>query len=364
MADQPDIAHMRRAVALASRGLGTTSPNPVVGCVILDADGEPAGEGFHEYAGGPHAEVNALRAAGERARGGTAYVTLEPCDHTGRTGPCSLALIEAGVARVVIAVDDPNPVASGGAERLRRQGIRVDTGVLTEAAEEGNAAWLTFVRRRRPYVTWKFAATLDGRSAAEDGTSKWITSAEARADVHRLRGEQDAILAGIGTVLADDPQLTVRPPRGRPPLRVVLDSEGRTPPGARVLDAAAPTLIAVAAGTEVAHADVVRLARTPDGIDLDGLLAELYRRQVVSLLVEGGPVVAGSFLRAGLVDRVVGYLAPALLGSGAAALGPAGVTTITDTHRLIFHEISPIGPDLRFIARPAPPKETDVHRNR
>ncbi|GAA0413847.1 riboflavin biosynthesis protein RibD [Acrocarpospora corrugata] len=363
MADQPDIAQMRRAVALAARGLGTTSPNPIVGCVILDADGEVAGEGFHEYAGGPHAEVNALRAAGERAKGGTAYVTLEPCDHTGRTGPCSLALIEAGVARVVVAVPDPNPLASGGAERLRRHGIRVDTGVLTEEAENGNAAWLTFVRRRRPYVTWKFAATLDGRSAAEDGTSKWITSPEARADVHRLRAEHDAILAGIGTVLADDPQLTARPSR-KPLLRVVLDSDGRTPPGARVLDSAAPTLIAVAEGTEISHPDVVRLARTPYGIDLDGLLAELYRRQVVSLLVEGGPVVAGSFLRAGLVDRVVGYLAPALLGSGASALGSAGVATLAQTHRLIFHDISPVGPDLRLIARPAPPKETDVHWNR
>nr|WP_204039953.1 bifunctional diaminohydroxyphosphoribosylaminopyrimidine deaminase/5-amino-6-(5-phosphoribosylamino)uracil reductase RibD [Acrocarpospora phusangensis] len=355
---------MRRAVALAALGLGTTSPNPVVGCVIVDAAGEPAGEGFHEYAGGPHAEVNALRAAGDRARGGTAYVTLEPCDHTGRTGPCSQALIEAGVARVVLAVADPNPVASGGADRLRRHGVRVETGVLAEEAGDGNAAWLTWTRLGRPYVTWKFAATLDGRSAAEDGTSKWITSPEARADVHRLRAEHDAILAGIGTVLADDPQLTVRPPRGRPPLRVVLDSDGRTPPHARVLDSAAPTLIAVAEGTEISHPDVVRLPRADGGLDLTALLAELSRRQVVSLLIEGGPVVAGSFLRAGLVDRVVGYLAPALLGSGPAALGPAGVPTITETHRLTFDEISPIGPDLRLVARPAPPKETRVHGNR
>lgn len=224
---------MRRAIALAARGLGGTSPNPVVGCVVLDPSGEVAGEGFHAYAGGPHAEVVALREAGGRARGGTAYVTLEPCAHTGRTGPCATALLEAGVVRVVVAVPDPNPVAAGGAEVLRRHGVRVDEGVLTAEAEEGNAAWLTFVRARRPFVTWKFAATMDGRSAASDGTSQWITSPEARADVHRLRAESDAVVAGIGTVLADDPRLTVRPPAGSsvaPVLRVVADPGARTPP--------------------------------------------------------------------------------------------------------------------------------------
>src|SRR3954462_7018509 len=213
---------MRRAIALAGRGLGTTSPNPVVGCVLLDPDGDVAGEGFHAYAGGPHAEIVALAQAGERARGGTAVVSLEPCNHTGRTGPCSVALINAGVTRVVIAVDDPTPVASGGAVTLRAAGVQVETGVRRAEAEQGNIAWLTAVRRGRPYVTWKFAATLDGRSAAADGTSQWITSAPARADVHTLRSTVDAIVAGVGTVLADDPQLTVRDAQGSPAIRQPL----------------------------------------------------------------------------------------------------------------------------------------------
>ncbi|MCT9930692.1 bifunctional diaminohydroxyphosphoribosylaminopyrimidine deaminase/5-amino-6-(5-phosphoribosylamino)uracil reductase RibD [Planotetraspora sp. A-T 1434] len=356
-----DDRHMLRAVALAARGLGGTSPNPVVGCVILDASGEVVGEGFHAYAGGPHAEVVALREAGDRARGGTAYVTLEPCNHTGRTGPCAGALLDAGVARVVIAVPDPNPVAAGGAGTLRAHGVRVDTGVLTEEAERGNAAWLTSVRRRRPYVTWKFAATLDGRSAAEDGTSQWITSAEAREDVQRLRAESDAIVAGIGTVLADDPRLTIRTAsRERPPLlRVVVDPGARTPASARVLDGEAPTLVAVAADADVPPhlGDAVRLPRAEGGIDLHALMAELHGRQIVSVLLEGGPRLAGSFVREGLVDRVVGYLAPALLGAGAAALGPAGAATIGEIHRLGFEEVTPIGPDLRVILGPAPAKE-------
>lgn len=358
-----DILHMRRAIALAARGLGGTSPNPVVGCVILDPSGEVAGEGFHAYAGGPHAEVGALREAGERARGGTAYVTLEPCNHTGRTGPCAAALLEAGVARVVVAVSDPNPQAAGGAATLRRHGVRVDEGVLAAEAEEVNAAWLTFVRARRPYVTWKFAATVDGRSAARDGTSQWITSPEARADVHRLRAESDAVVAGIGTVLADDPRLTARVPaplRATPVLRVVADPGARTPAGARVLDGEAPTLVAVADDAAVpAHlSHAVRLPRAPGGIDLRALMAELHGRQIVSVLLEGGPTLAGAFLREGLVDRVVGYLAPALLGAGAAALGPAGVETITEIHRLEFAEVTPIGPDLKVVLRPKSSKES------
>jgi diaminohydroxyphosphoribosylaminopyrimidine deaminase/5-amino-6-(5-phosphoribosylamino)uracil reductase len=356
-----DLIQMRRAIGLAARGQGTTSPNPVVGCVILDAGGRVAGEGFHERAGGPHAEVAALREAGGRARGGTAYVTLEPCDHTGRTGPCSLALAEAGVARVVVAVRDPNPLAAGGAERLRAMGVRVETGLLAEEAGRGNAEWLTAVRLGRPHVTWKFAATLDGRSAAEDGTSQWITSEEARADVHRLRAGCDAIIAGIGTVLADDPRLTARPPRAHPagpPLRVVADSSARTPATAKVLSGEVPTLLAVAedagdAEATAGPAEIVRLPRTRYGLDLHALLAELHRRQIVSVLLEGGATLAGSFMREGLVDRVVGYLAPAVLGAGLAALGPAGVRTIGETHRFVYEDVERVGPDLRVVARPA-----------
>jgi diaminohydroxyphosphoribosylaminopyrimidine deaminase/5-amino-6-(5-phosphoribosylamino)uracil reductase len=337
---------MRRAVALAARGLGTTSPNPVVGCLLLDIAGDVVGEGFHAYAGGPHAEIVALAQAGERARGGVAVVTLEPCNHTGRTGPCAQALIAAGVTRVVIAVDDPTPDAAGGATTLRAAGVTVETGVRRSEAEQGNIAWLTAVRRRRPYVTWKFAATLDGRSAAADGTSMWITSAPAREDVHVLRSTVDAVVAGVGTVLADDPQLTVRNLRDgslaiKQPLRVVVDSLGRTPEKARVRDGAAPTWIATAA----------EVGAGPDGrIDLSALLAALYARGVRAALLEGGPTLAGAFLAAGLVDRVIGYVAPKLLGAGTSALLDAGVPSIADAIDLDFLDITRVGPDLRFSA--------------
>jgi diaminohydroxyphosphoribosylaminopyrimidine deaminase/5-amino-6-(5-phosphoribosylamino)uracil reductase len=225
---------------LSGRALGRTSPNPPVGAVVLDVAGAVVGEGWTSPPGGPHAEVVALRQAGAAARGGTAVVTLEPCRHTGRTGPCTAALLEAGVARVVVACADPTELAGGGAELLRAAGIDVETGVLADEVARGPLeAWLTSRRTGRPFVTWKVAATLDGRSAAADGTSRWITGEPARRDVHRLRGEVDAVLAGSGTVLADDPQLDVRPdlrgPAERQPLRVVVDTRGRTPVGARVL---------------------------------------------------------------------------------------------------------------------------------
>ncbi|MFG2103887.1 bifunctional diaminohydroxyphosphoribosylaminopyrimidine deaminase/5-amino-6-(5-phosphoribosylamino)uracil reductase RibD [Micromonospora echinaurantiaca] len=339
---------MRRAIELAARGLGTTSPNPVVGCVLLDATGAVVGEGFHAYAGGPHAEIVALAQAGERARGGTAVVTLEPCDHTGRTGPCSTALIQAGVARVVIAVPDPNPVASGGAATLRAAGIQVDLGVRAAEAEAGNVAWLTSMRRGWPYVIWKYAATLDGRSAAADGTSMWITSEAARMDVHALRGTVDAVLVGVGTVLADDPRLTARNLRDgtlaiRQPLRVVVDSAGRTPADARVRDGAARTWIATAD----------EVGAGPDGrVDLPALLAALHGRGVRAVLLEGGPQLAGAFLAAGLVDKIVGYVAPRLLGAGPAALVDAGVTTIAEAIDLELTDVTQIGPDLRITALP------------
>ncbi|MFF5214206.1 bifunctional diaminohydroxyphosphoribosylaminopyrimidine deaminase/5-amino-6-(5-phosphoribosylamino)uracil reductase RibD [Micromonospora sp. NPDC000442] len=339
---------MRRAIELAARGLGTTSPNPVVGCVLLDADGEVVGEGFHAYAGGPHAEIVALAQAGQRAKGGTAVVTLEPCDHVGRTSPCSTALVQAGVARVVIAVPDPNPVATGGAATLRDAGVRVDLGVRGAEAESGNVAWLTAMRRGWPYVIWKYAATLDGRSAAADGTSMWITSEAARMDVHALRATVDAVVVGVGTVLADDPRLTVRNLRDgslaiRQPLRVVVDSAGRTPDDARVRDGAARTWVATAAEVGIG----------PDGgVDLPALLAALHTRGVRAVLLEGGPRLAGAFLAAGLVDRVVGYLAPRLLGAGPAALVDAGVTTIAEAIDLELTDVTQVGPDLRITALP------------
>ncbi|MFD8579747.1 bifunctional diaminohydroxyphosphoribosylaminopyrimidine deaminase/5-amino-6-(5-phosphoribosylamino)uracil reductase RibD [Streptomyces virginiae] len=353
---------MRRAVELAARGLGSTSPNPVVGCVITDASGTVVGEGWHQRAGGPHAEVHALRAAGAAARGGTAYVTLEPCNHTGRTGPCAQALVDAGIARVVYAVPDPNPQASGGAATLRAAGIDTTAGLLRAEAEAGNTAWLTSVRLGRPHVTWKYAATLDGRSAAADGSSRWISSAESRADVHRLRAEADAVLVGGGTLRADDPHLAVRGIDGATqPLRVALDTRAGLRPAARILDDAAPTLLVVAEDADTRHLPGVDLLRLPlrDGrIPVDLLLAQLYARGVRSLLLEGGPTLAGTFLENAAVDRVIGYLAPALLGAGPAALADAGITTISHALRLDITEAVRVGPDLRITALPATaPKE-------
>ncbi|MER7534146.1 bifunctional diaminohydroxyphosphoribosylaminopyrimidine deaminase/5-amino-6-(5-phosphoribosylamino)uracil reductase RibD [Streptomyces sp. NPDC097704] len=352
MAQQADTTAMRRAVELAARGLGATSPNPVVGCVITDASGHPVGEGFHQRAGGPHAEVHALRAAGVLARGGTAYVTLEPCDHTGRTGPCSQALIEAGISRVVYAVGDPNPQATGGADTLRAAGVQVEQGLLEDEAEAGNIAWLTSVRRGRPFVRWKYAATLDGRIAAADGTSRWISSAESRADVHRLRAEADAVVVGSGTARADDPHLAVRGVDGAvQPLRVVVDTDATAvKPGARVLDDAGPTLIAIAEDAETTLTDVVRLPRAERGLAVPALLDALHERGVRSVLLEGGPTLAGAFLAAGAVDQVVGYLAPVLLGAGPAALADAGITTLAEALRLDITETAHIGSDIRITA--------------
>ncbi|WP_422631784.1 bifunctional diaminohydroxyphosphoribosylaminopyrimidine deaminase/5-amino-6-(5-phosphoribosylamino)uracil reductase RibD [Pseudokineococcus basanitobsidens] len=347
---------LARAVVLAARGLGGTSPNPVVGCVVLDADGAVAGEGWHARAGGPHAEVVALAVAGERARGGTAVVTLEPCDHTGRTGPCSGALLAAGVARVVLAVADPDPRAAGGAATLAAAGVDVVTASVEDAREalRVNASWLLAQRLGRPHVTWKYAATLDGRSAAADGSSRWITSPQARADAHLLRARSDAVVVGVGTVLADDPSLTVRdlPATGddvadaelawRAPLRVVLDADGRTPPDAAVRRGGGPgageTLVLTAA----------EVGRGPGGVDLPAVLAVLHARGVRSVMLEGGPRLAGAFVDAGLVDRVRAYVAPALLGQGSAALVSAVTGTSMDAVvRLEVDDVARVGPDLR-----------------
>jgi diaminohydroxyphosphoribosylaminopyrimidine deaminase/5-amino-6-(5-phosphoribosylamino)uracil reductase len=345
--DHPsETAAMRRAIALASRGTGTTRPNPVVGAVVLDPAGAVVGEGWHERAGGPHAEIVALAAAGHRARGGTAVVTLEPCAHTGRTAPCVQALLDAGIRRVVYAVADPTDTAGGGAAALKEAGLDVEGGLLADEAAEVNVRWHTAVRRHRPWVIWKVAATLDGRVAAPDGTSRWISSPESRADTHALRACCDTIVAGSGTVLADDPALTVRDPDGallgEQPLRVVVDTHGRTPADARVRDLAAPTWVAT----------VAELGAGPDGrVDLVALVDALFGRGRRVALLEGGPRLAGGFLRAGLVDEVVAYLAPRLLGAGHAALEGTGVTTLGDALSLDVREVSRVGPDVRITAR-------------
>lgn len=339
-------AAMLRAVELADRGRATALPNPVVGAVLLGDDGSQVGEGWHASPGGPHAEVHALRQAGERAAGATAVVTLEPCDHTGRTGPCTQALIDAGVRRVVVGALDPWIPAGGGVATLRAAGVEVVTGVHAQAAEQVNEVWLTAVRRQRPFVTWKLAASLDGRSAAADGTSRWITGEAARTDVHRLRAEVDTVLVGVGTVLADDPALTVRRSGGGPvarqPLRVVADTHGRTPATAQVRDDAAPTWIAT--GDEVGRRD--------GELDLGALLRALYARDRRHVLLEGGPTLAGAFLRERLVDRVVAYVAPVLLGAGPAALGEAGVTTLDDALRLDVEDVTVLAGDVRITGRP------------
>jgi diaminohydroxyphosphoribosylaminopyrimidine deaminase/5-amino-6-(5-phosphoribosylamino)uracil reductase len=329
---------MARARELGMSVLGTTSLNPAVGAVVLAADGTPVGEGATAPPGGPHAEVRAIEQAGERARGGTAVVTLEPCAHTGRTGPCADALLAAGIARVVVAVPEPTQLAGGGADRLRAAGVDVELGVEQQAAEQGALeGWLTGVREGRPSVVWKVAGTLDGRVAAADGSSRWVTGPEARAAVHRLRATCDAVVVGSGTALADDPQLTVRDAGGREasrqPLRVVLDRRGRLPVDARVRDGAAPTLVSAAS--------------TPGE-----LLAELFARDVRRVLLEGGPTLAAAFLRAGLVDEAVVHLAPKLLGSGPSLVGDLGITGIGDALTLTVTGLTHLGGDVEIRLRP------------
>lgn len=387
-----ELDAMARACDLAARGIGSTSPNPVVGCVILSPDGVVVGEGYHARAGGPHAEVVALAAAGSLAGGATAVVTLEPCNHTGRTGPCSEALIAAGIARVVVALRDPWPTAAGGIERLREAGIEVvdlsaneagtgpgshaapvtvaaqDLSPMTmfargsaarpggvepapshewtvdeivAAARDVNRVWLGAVRTGRPYVTLKMAMSLDGRVAAPDGSSRWISSPASRADAHRMRTEIDAIVVGVGTVLADDPVLTARTADGsaadRQPLRVVVDTRGRTPKAARVRGPEAPTLVATAR----------EFGTGPDGrVDLRAVLAALYRDGRRHVLVEGGPRLVASFLDADLVDEVLVYLAPLLLGAGRSAIEDGALATLADARHAELIEVRLLGPDL------------------
>ncbi|HEX2177835.1 MAG TPA: bifunctional diaminohydroxyphosphoribosylaminopyrimidine deaminase/5-amino-6-(5-phosphoribosylamino)uracil reductase RibD [Nocardioidaceae bacterium] len=337
MASQEELAAMRRALDLARTPGVPLGPNPRVGCVLIDAAGATVATGYHRGAGSPHAEADALARAGAAARGTTAVVTLEPCNHTGRTGPCTDALVAAGVARVVFGQADQNPVARGGTAALRDAGVDVEGGVLAEESAAVNRAWTFSVRHRRPFVTWKYAASLDGRSAAADGSSQWITSLAARRDVHRLRAECDAIVVGTGTVLADDPRLTVRPdgvplPREQQPLRVVV---GHTdvPADARVLDPAAETI----------------QLRTHDP---RVVLGDLWRRDKQHAWLEGGPTLAGAFCRAGVVDEVVAYVAPVLLGAGRNALGDAGIGSIHEALRLRVVDLVRIGTDVRLTAVP------------
>jgi len=362
MATTGEVAAMRRAVALARAALGSTNPNPAVGAVVLDRTGEIVGEGQTQPAGGDHAEIDALTAAGDHAQGGVLVTTLEPCRHHGRTGPCTDAIVRAGIRRVVYAVGDPHDEAGGGAEIMRAAGVDVEADVLVDDALVDLEPWLLATRRRRPHVTWKYAATLDGRTAAADGTSRWITGPESRRDVHRLRAQSDAVLVGIGTVLADDSSLTVRDwptpnvPTERQPLRVVVDGKARTPLSSHILDDSAPTMIAVGATADerrlkalaAAGAEIVEAPGADGRVDLGALLARLFDRSARLLLVEGGARLAGSFIRERLVDRVVGYYAPALLGAGPPVLADAGIPTIGAAVRLEICDVTEIGGDVRI----------------
>ncbi|MBS1693339.1 MAG: bifunctional diaminohydroxyphosphoribosylaminopyrimidine deaminase/5-amino-6-(5-phosphoribosylamino)uracil reductase RibD [Actinobacteria bacterium] len=322
---------MRLAIEQADRVKGGTYPNPPVGAVILDAYGRVVATGATQPAGGPHGEVVALRAAAGRAAGGTAVVTLEPCNHHGRTPPCVDALIAAGVSTVVYAVADPNPVAAGGASRLAAQGVEVVGGVLAEEVAGGPLReWLHKTRTGLPHVTWKFATSIDGRSAAADGSSQWITGVAARADVHRHRAAADAIVVGTGTVFADDPTLTARRPDGslaeRQPLRVVV-GEREVSADARVMNDDSRTMV----------------IRTHDPREVLRALSDR-----TDVFLEGGPTLAGAFLRAGVIDRILAYVAPILLGGPVTAVDDVGVLTIAQAQRWRFDGVTAVGPDVRL----------------
>jgi diaminohydroxyphosphoribosylaminopyrimidine deaminase/5-amino-6-(5-phosphoribosylamino)uracil reductase len=354
-----DARFMRRALALAAQGRGLTSPNPVVGAVVVSGE-DIVGEGFHERAGGPHAEVVALAAAGERCRGATLYVTLEPCAYHGRTPPCAPAVIAAGIRRVVAALVDPNPRVSGrGLAALRAAGLEVTEAMLAEEAERQNRAFLTAMRLGRPHVTLKAAMTLDGRIADLHGESKWITGAPAREAAHRLRSEADAVLVGVGTALRDDPSLTVRldRPWPREPYRVVLDTHARTPGGARFIAAGTPSRALVMVGPDAgreriaalvsAGASVTTLPVRDGHVDLGAALTALAGLEVRAVLVEGGGELHGAFLDAGLVDRVAVFIAPSLLGGRRATSAIEGPgLALRSAPRLTALEVTRLGDDV------------------
>ncbi|ATA24963.1 riboflavin biosynthesis protein RibD [Brenneria goodwinii] len=364
-----DERYMARALELARRGRFTTAPNPNVGCVIVK-DGEIVGEGYHLRAGEPHAEVHALRMAGEQARGATAYVTLEPCSHHGRTPPCADALIAAGIARVVAAMQDPNPqVAGRGLHRLQQAGVDVSHGLMLSEAEKVNLGFLKRMRTGFPYVQLKMAASLDGRTAMSSGESQWITSPQARQDVQRFRAESAAILSSSATVLADDPSLTVRwseldaetqriyPVENvRQPVRVIVDSRRRVVPQHRIISQPGQTWLARVQTDEQAWPENVEQLRLPQhngGIDLVALMMVLGKRQINSVWVEAGANLAGALLKAGVVDELIVYLAPKLLGDNARGLCVLpGLSQLSQAPEFEISDVRQIGPDLRLRLKP------------
>lgn len=355
-----DHRYMARALQLAERGLYTTDPNPRVGCVLV-RDNAIVGEGWHERAGEAHAEVHALQVAGAAARGGTAYVTLEPCCHQGRTPPCSNALIKAGVSRVVVAMHDPHAqVDGGGISQLQTAGITVDSGLMEAQARQLNPGFIRRMQRGRPYVRLKLAMSLDGRTAMASGESQWITGAAARQDVQHWRARSSAILTGVGTVLADDPSMTVRLEQTeRQPLRVIVDTNLSTPPDAKILQQPGQTVIMTcsedeAARTELQNAGAVVTAVPPDAhnnVDLAAVLDQLGELEINELHVETGATLAGALMQAGLVDELIIYMAPTLLGDAARGLFHLpGIETMDDRLPLLIKDIRAVGEDWRITA--------------
>jgi diaminohydroxyphosphoribosylaminopyrimidine deaminase/5-amino-6-(5-phosphoribosylamino)uracil reductase len=348
-----EARYMERALELANASDGSVAPRPPVGCVIVTPDGETF-EGRTKRKPGPHAEAEALAAAGPRAKGATAYVTLEPCTvAVSKPFSCAHLLIEAGVARVVAAMQDPCPDIDGrGFAMLRDAGIDVEVGSCEDEARALIEPFTKWIATREPFVTLKLGASLDGKVAAPDGTSQWITGEQARADVHDLRRRADAVVVGSGTVAADDPALTFRTPglEGDQPLRVVFDSSGRTSRTAQIFDGAAPSLV-VATGEGEWPADVVRVAHAEGGVDIAEALRALGERGICHVLVEAGPTLAGSFVAAGAVDRLVLYLAPKIIGGDAPGLFNAGVKTLVDAWQLRIENVTRIGDDIKIEAR-------------
>ena len=352
-----DHTHMAHALQLAARGLYTTTPNPRVGCVIVK-DGQVVGEGWHQRAGTPHAEIHALKQAGHAARGATVYLTLEPCSHHGRTPPCAEALIQAGVGRIIAAMTDPNPlVAGGGIDMLTLAGIQAEVGLMENEARALNPGFISRMTRQRPWVRLKTASTLDGKTALANGASQWITGEAARADVQKLRARACALLTGSGTVLADNPRMNVRDfDIVRQPLRVIVDSTLRTPADAAIL----PALIAchhadpvARAALEQADAEVIELPGTGDRVDLVALLTLLSQRGINELHVEAGAALNGALLAAGLVDEWVAYMAPMAVGNDARGLfAQPPLTTLADAARFRMTDVRLIGGDLRLTLRP------------
>ncbi len=354
-----DHEFMARALRLAESGLYSATPNPRVGCVLV-RDGAVVGEGWHEKAGGPHAEVHALQSAGDLARGATAYVTLEPCSHHGRTPPCCEALLATGIGRVVAAMQDPNPLVAGqGLAWLRDAGLAVESGLLANEARELNIGFVSRMERGRPWVRLKAAASLDGRTALENGSSQWITGPDARRDGHRWRARACAILTGIGTVRDDDPQLTVRDVEtGRQPLRVVVDSRLEIDPSARVLQGERVLIVAavenhlLASIIEARGAEVIFLPNDAGKVDLQALMRELAKRGINELHVEAGFKLNGSLLREGLVDELLLYLAPSLMGDASRGLfNLPALDDLAEKRTLQWRDVRQVGSDLRVVAR-------------